>query len=133
MTAPSSIDPARFLHDQLASASPDLLRQMLVTFISTLIRRGRRGLRRALWHAGPGPGQRPQRLPAPGPRYPGRDAGRRDPEAEARAQGIQRLCTEASEPARRFFERKGFTVLERQDMILRGVPIHNYRMAKTLG
>ena len=29
MTAPSSIDPARFLHDQLASASPDLLRSML--------------------------------------------------------------------------------------------------------
>jgi putative acetyltransferase len=49
------------------------------------------------------------------------------------AQGIQRLFTEASELARRFFERKGFTVLERQDMILRGVPIHNYRMAKTLG
>jgi putative acetyltransferase len=54
-------------------------------------------------------------------------------EAAARAQGIQRLFTEASELARRFFERKGFTVLERQDMILRGVPIHNYRMAKTLG
>jgi hypothetical protein len=29
MTAPSSIDPARFLHDQLASASPDLLRSRL--------------------------------------------------------------------------------------------------------
>jgi hypothetical protein len=25
MTAPSSIDPARFLHEHLASASPDLL------------------------------------------------------------------------------------------------------------
>jgi putative acetyltransferase len=54
-------------------------------------------------------------------------------ETAACAQGIQRLFTEASELARRFFERKGFTVLERQDMILRGVPIHNYRMAKTLG
>jgi putative acetyltransferase len=54
-------------------------------------------------------------------------------EAAARAQGISRLFTEASELARRFFERKGFTVLERQDKILRGVPIHNYRMAKTLG
>jgi putative acetyltransferase len=50
-----------------------------------------------------------------------------------RAQGIERLFTEASELARRFFERKGFTVLQRQDKILRGVPIHNYRMAKTLG
>src|SRR5690349_7101336 len=37
MTAPSSIDPARFLHDQLASASPDLLRSMLATFINTLM------------------------------------------------------------------------------------------------
>ena len=37
MTAPSSIDPARFLHDQLESASPDLLRSMLTTFINTLM------------------------------------------------------------------------------------------------
>jgi len=37
VTAPSSIDPARFLHDQLASASPDLLRQMLTTFVNTLM------------------------------------------------------------------------------------------------
>lgn len=54
-------------------------------------------------------------------------------EAAAREQGIGRLFTEASELARRFFERKGFAVLERQDKILRGVMIHNYRMAKTLG
>jgi putative acetyltransferase len=53
-------------------------------------------------------------------------------EAAAREQGIGRLFTEASELARRFFERKGFVMLERQDKILRGVPIHNYRMAKTL-
>src|SRR3712207_2953651 len=37
MTAPSSIDPAHFLHEQLAQASPDLLRQMLTTFINTLM------------------------------------------------------------------------------------------------
>ena len=37
MTAPSSIDPARFLHEQLESASPDLLRSMLTTFINTLM------------------------------------------------------------------------------------------------
>ena len=54
-------------------------------------------------------------------------------ETAARAQGAGRLYTEASELARRFFERKGFAVVERQDKILRGVPIHNYRMAKTLG
>jgi putative acetyltransferase len=53
-------------------------------------------------------------------------------EAAARDQGLGRLYTEASELARRFFERKGFVVLERQDKILRGVPIHNYRMEKIL-
>ncbi len=37
MTAPSSIDPANFLHEQLAQASPDLMRQMLTTFINTLM------------------------------------------------------------------------------------------------
>ncbi|ALE76932.1 hypothetical protein FRP1_29745 (plasmid) [Pseudonocardia sp. EC080625-04] len=37
MTAPSSIDPTEFLHEQLAQASPDLLRQMLTTFINTLM------------------------------------------------------------------------------------------------
>src|SRR5512132_2815219 len=37
MTAPSSIDPARFLDEQLAQASPDLLRQLLTTFINTLM------------------------------------------------------------------------------------------------
>src|SRR5438270_5266805 len=35
--AKSSIDPAQFLHDQLASASPDLLRSLLSTFIDTLM------------------------------------------------------------------------------------------------
>jgi transposase-like protein len=37
MTANPSIDPARFLHEQLASASPDLLREMLTTFIGALM------------------------------------------------------------------------------------------------
>ena len=37
MTASSSIDPARFLSEQLAQASPDLLRQLLSTFIDTLM------------------------------------------------------------------------------------------------
>ncbi|MGW5366673.1 IS256 family transposase [Actinopolymorpha pittospori] len=37
MTATPSIDPAAFLHEQLASASPDLLRQMLGTFINALM------------------------------------------------------------------------------------------------
>jgi putative transposase len=33
MTAPPSIDPTRFLHEQLGSASPDLLRSMSTTFM----------------------------------------------------------------------------------------------------
>jgi putative acetyltransferase len=53
-------------------------------------------------------------------------------EAAAREQGITSLFTEASEPARRLFARKGFTIVQRQDLVIRGVPIHNYRMAKVL-
>jgi putative acetyltransferase len=53
-------------------------------------------------------------------------------EAAARTQGIGRLYVEASEPARRMFERKGFTVLARQDLIRHGVAIHNYQMEKRL-
>jgi transposase-like protein len=34
---PSSIDPARFLHEHLQSASPDLLRHLLTMFINTLM------------------------------------------------------------------------------------------------
>jgi putative acetyltransferase len=53
-------------------------------------------------------------------------------ESAAREQGIRSLFTEASELARRLFERKGFAVVERQDLVIRGVAIHNYRMAKAL-
>jgi transposase-like protein len=35
--AKTSIDPAQFLHEQLASASPDLLRSLLITFLDTLM------------------------------------------------------------------------------------------------
>jgi putative transposase len=37
MTVTSSIDPARLLEEQLAQASPDLLRELLGTFINTLL------------------------------------------------------------------------------------------------
>jgi Transposase, Mutator family len=37
MTVTASIDPARLLEEQLAQASPDLLRQLLQTFINTLL------------------------------------------------------------------------------------------------
>jgi putative acetyltransferase len=53
-------------------------------------------------------------------------------ETAARERGIRSLFTEASELARRLFERQGFAVVERQDLVIRGVAIHNYRMAKAL-
>jgi hypothetical protein len=34
MTANASIDPSVFLHEQLAQASPDLMRELLSTFIN---------------------------------------------------------------------------------------------------
>jgi putative transposase len=37
MTAGPSIDPEQFLHEQLAQASPDLMRSMLETFINALL------------------------------------------------------------------------------------------------
>src|SRR6476620_3005663 len=37
MTANTSIDPALFLHEQLAQASPDLMRELLSTFINALL------------------------------------------------------------------------------------------------
>jgi putative acetyltransferase len=53
-------------------------------------------------------------------------------EAAARQRGIGRLFVEASEPARRLFERKGFTILTRQNLIRHGVAMHNYAMQKEL-
>lgn len=54
-------------------------------------------------------------------------------EAAAVERGIGRLYTEASEPARRFFERRGYALLHRRDFEIGGVPIHNYAMEKRLG
>jgi putative acetyltransferase len=53
-------------------------------------------------------------------------------EAAARARGLARLFTEASEPARRFFLKRGFTIVARNDFALGGIPIHNFRMEKRL-
>jgi hypothetical protein len=49
-----------------------------------------------------------------------------------RARGIARLYTEASEPARRFFAKRGFVEVSRNDFEIVGVPIHNFRMEKSL-
>ena len=53
-------------------------------------------------------------------------------ESAARAQGIEILFTEASEPARRFFSKQGFDVIKRRDFEIGGVPIHNFVMEKRL-
>ena len=53
-------------------------------------------------------------------------------EATARSRTMLRLYVEASEAARRLFLRKGFSIVERRDFMLRGVAIHNYAMVKTL-
>ena len=53
-------------------------------------------------------------------------------EAIAAEAGMERLYSEASEAARRFFVRRGFIVLHRRDFEVGGVPIHNYAVEKTL-
>ncbi len=37
MTAVPSIDPAQFLNEQLSQASPDLMRDLLITFVNALL------------------------------------------------------------------------------------------------
>ncbi|MFT3669495.1 MAG: GNAT family N-acetyltransferase [Pseudoxanthomonas sp.] len=51
-------------------------------------------------------------------------------EAHARRCGLRRIFVEASELARPLFERRGFTLLGRNDFVMDGVAIHNYRMEK---
>lgn len=53
-------------------------------------------------------------------------------ESTARRAGIARLIVDASEGARRLFERHGFSVDARNDFAINGVVIHNYRMSKPM-
>jgi putative acetyltransferase len=53
-------------------------------------------------------------------------------EAEARTRGLARLYVEASEPARRFFDKAGFSVLRRREFERRGVQLYNFAMEKPL-
>ena len=53
-------------------------------------------------------------------------------ERAAADEGLDQLYVEASESARRLFEKRGFAVRERREKELRGVPIHNYAMSKEL-
>ncbi len=50
----------------------------------------------------------------------------------AQAREIRELTVEASEAARRFFERQGFVTRQRQQIQRSGVSLHNYVMKKTL-
>ena len=53
-------------------------------------------------------------------------------EAAASKIGIDVLFVEASEGARRLFERRGFSVDARNDFTVNGVALHNYRMSKSI-
>lgn len=53
-------------------------------------------------------------------------------EGAAKEAGIAVLSVEASEGARRLFERRGFRVDARNDFTIDGVAIHNYRMSKLI-
>jgi putative acetyltransferase len=57
----------------------------------------------------------------------------RELEAAARHRGMTRLYVEASEIAKPFFARHGFTRLHRNDFVHNGVATHNYAMEKRLG
>ena len=82
MTAKSSIDPAEFLHEHLAQASPDLLRELMQGFVNTLLSADADSVCGAAYGArDAGADQPAQRLPPPRPRHPDRDPGRGDPEA----------------------------------------------------
>jgi putative acetyltransferase len=67
--------------------------------------------------------------------YQGQGIGKRMLEAletRAREQGVTRLFTEASITARPFFASKGYTTLQEQQVLCRGVYFTNFRMEKEL-
>lgn len=77
MTAGSSIDPTEFLHEHLAQASPDLLRELVQGSINTLLSADADSVRGGAYGArDPERSNRRNRLPAPRPGRPGRDPGR---------------------------------------------------------
>jgi hypothetical protein len=85
MTDHNFIDPEKFLSDQLAAASPDLLRSMLGTFITALMgAEADAPVRRRLWRTQRRPRQFPQWLQASRFRHSCRNTGRLHSEAAAR-------------------------------------------------
>lgn len=53
-------------------------------------------------------------------------------EVAAQADGIGRLYVEASEAARRFFLKRGYSEIARRDFEVEGAAIHNYAMERVL-
>ena len=53
-------------------------------------------------------------------------------EAEARAEGVDRLFTEASQLSRPLLERRGWCVMADETIAIAGVPFVRYRMDKSL-
>ncbi|MGB5484048.1 N-acetyltransferase family protein [Parasphingorhabdus sp.] len=53
-------------------------------------------------------------------------------EIAAKEQGISCIYVEASEAARRLFERQGFSTGKRIEQMIDGVQIHNYKMTKNI-
>jgi hypothetical protein len=97
MTANPSIDPARLLHEQLADASPDLLRQMLSTFIQTLMSAEADALCGAPYGtAGPERVNVRNGVPPPRLRHPGGHLGRGDPRSCVRARTSRTGCWNAA-------------------------------------
>jgi putative acetyltransferase len=53
-------------------------------------------------------------------------------EQELRRRRVIRAYVEASEAARRFFQKRGFAVVAKRELSIGEVPIHNYAMEKAL-
>lgn len=53
-------------------------------------------------------------------------------EAQARADGLTELTSDASTRAKAFFERQGWEVVEAQQPVRNGVTLHNWRVRKAL-
>lgn len=51
---------------------------------------------------------------------------------DVRGQGLSEIVSDASITARPFFERRGFALLQAQDVELRGLVFRNYRMQRRL-
>jgi putative transposase len=72
MTTPSSIDPAQFLHTQLADPSSDLLRALSAAFVNTLMSAEADAICGAPYGQSARSGSTPVPVPAPGVRHPER-------------------------------------------------------------